>query len=203
MIPLQPMSKYTAHQRAWISGAVLFAVISIVAGQRLVAQGTSDRAPSLSFAGSDYLHRWSKDGQHEFTPKGEEDLSKWNSMLTLNVHESARTGDQLAEIANRVLSNYQQNGKVIRTDSKPRTSKAEAEHLAVAILVNPAFLEAAFARFLLHDGHGLVIVYSKRVYGSKAGNEMSAWLEKNGPDTEQALMAWTGLPPLARVKALG
>jgi hypothetical protein len=122
--------------------------------------------------------------------------------LTVNVFDAARTGDDLAEIANRILGNYQQAGKLIRTDSTPRTDKAEAEHLAVAILPNPAFLEVAFARFLMHEGRAVVVVHSKRVYGAKAGNEMSAWLEKNGPNTEQALLAWTSIPSLAALRAL-
>jgi hypothetical protein len=157
---------------------------------------------TITFAGNDYLHRWSRGGQHEFTPKGQEDLTKWTTMVTVNVYESARTGEQLAEIANKVLGLYQQSGKMVRTDSKPRTDKSEAEHLAVAVLGTPEFLEAVFARFLVHDGRGLSVVHSKRVYGAKAGNEMSAWLEKNGPDTESALMAWTGIPRLAALRAL-
>jgi hypothetical protein len=181
--------------------ALLIVLACLVDGGRLVAQPTADRPLTLSFARDNYLHRWSKAGQHEFTPKGEEDLSKWNSMVTLNVHE-ARTGDQLAKVANGVLGNYQRAGKILRTDSKPRTAKAEAEHLIAAVLINPAFLEAAFARILLHEGQGLVIVYSKRVYGTKAGNEMSAWLEKNGAETEGALMAWSGMPPMAILRAL-
>lgn len=178
--------------------------LSLVAAALVPGLASAQQPPPLvvSFSGTDYLHRWSKAGQHEFTPKGQEDLSKWSNMMTINVFDSARTGDDLAEIANRVLGNYQQNGKIIRTDSKPRTDKAEAEHLAVAILPSPQFLEAAFARFLMHEGRGIVIVHSKRVYGAKAGNEMSAWLEENGPTTEQALTEWTGLPTLAALKAL-
>src|SRR5687767_7888894 len=157
---------------------------------------------TLAFDGTDFIHRWSKDAQHEFTPKGEEDLAKWNTMVTINVHDSARTGDQLADVANRVLGNYQQAGKVIRTDSKPRTEKSEAEHFAVVLLPNPAFLEAAFARFVLHDGRGVVAVYSKRFYGETGRNEMGAWLQKNGAEVKRALMAWTGLPSEAALKAL-
>ena len=45
---------------------------------------------------------------------------------------------------------------------------------------DPAFLEAAFARLLLHDGVGYVIVRSHRVYGKAAGPAMSEWLGANG-----------------------
>ena len=170
----------------------------------LTAQSTRAAAPAitLSLAGTDYLHRWSKGGQHEFTPQGQEDLTKWDTMLTLNVHEPVRTGDQLADAANRLVGNYQRAGKILRTDSKPRTDKAEAEHFVAAILISREFLEAAFARVVLHDGEGLIVVYSKRVYGAKAGNEMSAWLEKNGPEAERQLLAWTSLPAMTRLKAL-
>src|SRR5687768_2999659 len=135
------------------------------------AAQTPGGATALSFNGMEFLHRWSKNAQHEFTPKGEDDLDKWSSMVTINVHDSARTGEQLADVANRVLGNYQRAGKVMRTDSKPRTAKSEAEHFAVVLLPGQAFLEAAFARFLLHDGRGIVAVYSKRFYGDGASNE--------------------------------
>ena len=157
---------------------------------------------TLSFDGTAYFHRWSGQGQIEYTPQGEEDLSAWKSMVTINVHDWARTGDQLAELANRVLGNYQATGKVLRTDSKPRTKDHEAEHFAAVILGQPKFLEAAFARVLLVEGHGVVIVYSKRFYGAAVGNEMSAWLEKNGAAIEKALMSWTGMPSLAALDAL-
>jgi hypothetical protein len=159
-------------------------------------------AAVVSFNGTEFIHRWSKNAQHEFTPKGDEDLAKWGSMVTINVHDWARTGDQLAELANRVLGNYEQHGKVIRTDSKARTEKSEAEHVAVALLPGSGFLEAAFARFLLHEGSGIVVVYSKRFYGEKANYQMGMWLKSSGSEVEKALMAWTGLPSQAAIKAL-
>jgi hypothetical protein len=104
---------------------VLLLFLCIAAATAVANSAAQPRggAAALSFNGTEFIHRWSKDAQHEFTPKGEEDLARWNSMVTINVHDSARTGDQLAEVANRVLGNYQQAGKVIRTDSKPRTER--------------------------------------------------------------------------------
>ena len=157
---------------------------------------------TFSFNGTAYFHRWSSQGQNEYTPQGEDDLSAWKSMVTINVHDWARTGDQLADLANRVLGNYQATGKVLRTDSRPRTKDHEAEHFAAVILGQPTFLEAVFARVLLVDGHGVVVVYSRRFYGAAVGHEMSAWLGKNGEPMEKALMAWTGLPSLAALAAL-
>jgi hypothetical protein len=157
---------------------------------------------TLSFGGVDYLHRWSKDGQNEFTPKSDPDLAAWRDMVTVNVFETVATGEQLAELANRVLGNYQASGKILRTDSKPRTADRPAEHLLVAALGNPAFLEAAFARLLLKDGAGYVVVRSHRVYGKAAGPAMSEWLQANGPEVEKTLMEWNQVPARDALKRL-
>jgi hypothetical protein len=168
----------------------------------------ADKAPSgatgmsLVFRGVDYEHRWSKGNQNEFTPREQKDLSSWRDMITLNLHEAVTNGEQLAEVANRVLANYQRAGKILRTDSKPRTQTRSAEHLIVAVLGNRSFLEAVFARLLLVDGAGTVAVYSHRVYGTDAGPAMGQWLQANGPQVESALMAWDKLPTPAALKAL-
>ncbi len=147
----------------------------------------------ITFRGTEYLHRFSSAGQSEFTPAADADLSTWKDMVTINLHPTARNGDQLAEVANHVLGNYRANGRILRTDSVPRTDKRSAEHLAVAVLGNASFLEAAFARFLLHEGTGIVVVYSHRIYDTNAGPAMSSWLAENGPSVEAELMGWT--PP--------
>jgi hypothetical protein len=45
---------------------------------------------------------------------------------------------------------------------------------------------------------GAAVIYSHRIYGAKIGNDMSAWLEKNGPAMEKMLMKWDALPPAAK-----
>ena len=160
------------------------------------------QAATLNFGGTNYMHRWSKGGQNEFTPASDSDLGRWHDMVTINVHEAVRTGDQLADLANRVLGNYQSHGKIVRTDSRPRTSQRPAEHLIVALLGNPTFLEAAFARLALIDGIGVVIVYSHRVYGKDAAETIGEWLKTNGPSLEKTLMAWEKIPTLAALKRL-
>ena len=180
-----------------LAGSILMAT---VAGPHATAAGNP--ATSLSFNGVTYLHRWSSQGQNEYTPQGEEDLQAWKSMVTLNVHDWVRNGEQLAELANRVLGNYQATAKVLRTDSNPRTKEREAEHFAAVMFAQPTFLEAVFARVVMVEGRGVVVVYSKRFYGAAVGNEMSAWLGKNGPAAEKALMAWTGMPTLGALASL-
>jgi hypothetical protein len=44
---------------------------------------------------------------------------------------------------------------------------------------------AAFARFKLVDGVATSIVYSHRIYGEKVGDQMSNWLNDNGPKMEK------------------
>jgi hypothetical protein len=72
------------------------------------------------FGGVGYLHRWSMNDQHEFTPEGQEDLDKWSEMITVNVYPSAHDGDALAAKADAVLENYKShNARVLRTNSVP------------------------------------------------------------------------------------
>lgn len=161
-----------------------------------------DEPMTIRFRDGDFVHRWSKNGQHEFTPPAQTDLQRWTDMLTLNVHAGSTNGDQLAVVANSVLANYQRHGKILQTRSTPRTATQPAEHLIVAVLGTPELLEATFARCLLSDGGGLVAVYSHRVYGKAVGPAMSQWLAANGQQVEQALMGWKQMPAVAGLARL-
>jgi hypothetical protein len=101
----------------------------------------------------------------------------------------------LATRANAVLENYKSHkGKVLRTSSVPRTPKQPAEHFIAVVFGRPTFIEVALARFKLVDGFGCSIVYSHRIYGEKIGDQMSAWLKKNGAEKEKALMESSDIP---------
>jgi len=145
----------------------------------------------VSFNGVEYLHRWSKDGQHEYTPKGQEDLHAWSDMVTLNLYDKVTTGDALASYANNTLENYTNHrARVLRTDSVPRTKGKEAEHLIVVLFPQPKFIEAVFARFMIAKGKGASLIYSHRIHGEKSGPAASEWLKANGPSIEKKLMSW-------------
>ena len=147
------------------------------------------------FDGVGYLHRWSMNHQHEFTPEGQEDLEKWLDMITINVYPDARDGEALAAKANAVLENYKSHqAMVLKTDSVPRTPDRPAEHFIAVVFGRPNFIEVAFARFKLVDGLACSIVYSHRVYGEKIGDKMSAWLKNSGAGKEKQLMEWTDIP---------
>jgi hypothetical protein len=164
---------------------------------------TTEGKAAFVLGGVAYLHRWSQDDQHEFTPTGQNDLEKWSDMITINVYPSAHDGDALAVKANAVLENYKSHGgRVLRTDSVPRTPNRPAEHFIAVVFGRPNFLESALARFKLVDGVGCSIVYSHRIYGQKVGDQMSKWLNDNGPKMEKMLMEWNNSPPPASLRQL-
>src|SRR5215475_3970918 len=138
------------HIFAFVAGIVVFAIAAVAAAQGPGASPQA-KATTLSFGGKSYVHRWSRNGQNEYTPPGEPDFDRWRDMVTINVNESVRNGEQLATMANSILANYEKHGKIVRTDSKPRTTHRPAEHLIVALLGNATLLEAAFARVVLID----------------------------------------------------
>jgi hypothetical protein len=185
------------NRRSWLAGTIAAPLLGTVPPVLAVAADMT-----LSFRGLSYLHRWSSGGQHEFTPAADADLARWRDMLTLNVHDKVLQGEQLADVANAVLGNYQRHGKLLQTRSTPRTAERPAQHFIAAVLGTREFLEAVFARCLMHEGSGLVAVVSHRVYGSAAGPEMSTWLSGNGPHVDEALMGWAQLPRLDSLKRL-
>jgi len=179
--------------------------LGLVAAGLTVRAGekAADDAARCEFGGIAYFHRWTEKDQHEYTPKGQEDLERWSDMVTINLHRAAKDGDGLASVANAVLENYKgAGGRVLRTNSKPRTDTAPAEHLVVVILPQPTMIEIAFARFVLVDGMGCVVVYSHREYGEKIGPRVSAWLQENGPKIEPQLMEWKTFPTPTALTAL-
>jgi hypothetical protein len=156
---------------------------------------------AFSLAGVEYFHRFTKGGQHEYTPAGQEDLKAWKDMVTIHDYAQVKDGEALAAAANAVLENYKAaQALVVRTDSVPKTTDKEAEHLIVVVFGRPEFIEATFARFRMHAGTGTAVIYSHRIYGNKTGNEMSAWLEKTDTDTESNLMKWNAMPLLPVAK---
>ena len=180
---------------------IVFACIALfvshpaTSGLTQQGRGSSERAPAFSLAGVAYFHRFTAGDQHEYTPKGQADLKAWTDMVTLHRYPRAKDGEALAATANTVLENYKANkALILKTDSVPMTSARPAEHLIVAVFPRPEFIEVAFARFRMSDGVGTAAIYSHRVYGTKAGNEMQAWLEKNGRATEMSLMQWNTIP---------
>ena len=179
-----------------------FTLLLAFGSPTLANQAAPAKPMTLGFGGVQYVHRWSQKGQNEFTPPAETDLAKWRDMVTINLHDEVHDGDQLAALANTVLGNYDAHGEIVRTDSRARTPTHPAEHLVVAVMPARGLMEAAFARFMLVEGKGVIVVFSHRAYGEHAADEVGAWLQAHGERTEGMLMGWNGLPKLAAVRAL-
>lgn len=182
---------------------MLTAIFTLCLSSSIFAQSSdSDPAMSVVFQGGKYHHRWSKQGQNEFTPSGQADLAYWRNMLTVNVHKKVATAEQLAEVADHALELYQKNGHILRADAKPKTTDNSVEYFFSAVFVQPTFVEAAFSRFMLLDGVGVVVVYSQRFYGENAQNEILQWVAASGMQTEDALMSWKGIPAIKDLDSL-
>lgn len=178
-------------------GLALLLAFQIPAGFSTPATKPRAEISSLKFQGVEYLHRWSKDDQHEFTPKEQTNLEQWTDMVTINHYRTVTDGEGLAATANAVLENYKKSRAiVVRTDSVPRTPDKPAEYLIVVLFPQPGFIEAAFARFKFVRGVATSAVYSHRLYGQKIGEQMSGWLKANGPLVERALRDWNDIPVL-------
>lgn len=189
---------------------ILAAAILVGASQPLLARtpvsagsaGQDSPVLTLAFNGAQYAHRWSKGTQHEFTPIGQEDLSKWQDMITLVPREDAHDTATLAALAEALLAQYKGAGEIIKTSSTPPAQDKPAEYLPVALLPGKGFFETVFVRFVLIDGTGLMALYAHRNYDASAANDFGVWIKANGASVEQALMTWDGLPAPARLGSL-
>jgi hypothetical protein len=191
----------TSRGMAQMKSQIVFACLAMFFTQGVVngfsSQGAQKKqqVAAFSFADVNYFHRFTKGDQHEYTPDRQEDLKAWTDMVTILFYRNAKDGEALAATANAVLENYKANkAMVLKTDSVPRTNDKPAEHLVVVVFGRPAFIEVVFARFRMHEGIGNAVIYSHRLYGSKIGDQMSAWLKTNGPSIERNLMKWDAMP---------
>lgn len=196
-----PSYKVGKEMKSQFVFAASFALVTQSFWGYFLPQKTIPPVAAFSFSDVSYFHRYTKDDQHEYTPNGQENLNAWTDMVTINLYRNAKAGEALAATANAVLENYKAHGAVVvKTASVPRTKAKPAEHLIVVSFGRPEFIEAAFARFRMHNGVGSAMIFSHRVYGKNANSEMRAWLAKNGLLTEKNLMTWDAMPKLEALK---
>ena len=127
--------------------AIFFAQIH---GNDILAQAApkKEKDAAFDFAAVKYFHRFTLDDQHEYTPRGQEDLNSWADMVTVNYYRKVKDGEALAATANAVLEKHKEfKALVIRTNSVPKTKEKPAEYLTVVLFPRPEFMEAVFARF--------------------------------------------------------
>ncbi|WP_063533769.1 hypothetical protein [Burkholderia sp. MSMB1589WGS] len=176
--------------RAWLALAFVASMTCIAFAAHAAPAGKT-----LTFDGVDFFQRDATGNRLEYTPKGEDDLSTWRTMITLVRYPDATTADGLASIADSVLGLYKQNGALIlKVNAVPAARGKPAEYFISVAFPTRDFIEAVFTRIALVDGAGAGAIYSHREYGRAVGNEVSAWIEKNGPAKERALRQWNPLP---------
>ena len=80
----------------------VFVLIFSVCAAVIAAQNKADGKSriTLNFNQTEYVHRWSQNDQHEFTPLNQDDLSRWTDMLTINFYSRVNDGEGLAMVAN-------------------------------------------------------------------------------------------------------
>lgn len=179
--------------RAWLALTFVASIACLIATTPAARAAPAGKA--LTFDGVAFFQRDAAGNRLEYTPKGEDDLSAWRTMITLVRYPAATTADGLASIADSVLRLYKQNGAMIlKVDAVPAARGKPAEYFISVAFPTRDFIEAVFTRIALVDGSGAAAIYSHREYGRAVGNEVSAWIEKNGAAKERALKQWTPLP---------
>lgn len=192
--------QFPARLRPWLVPVLFLLGVTSV---DFAATAAKPVASTCTFDGVEYQHRWSRQGQHEFTPAGQPDLVHWDDLITINIHAQARDEEALAQLANAVLGNYKTaRATVVRAFSTPRTPEKPAEHLAVVVFPQLTKTEFAFAHVKLVDGVGCVLVYSHREYGDDSGERVRDWLEANGAALEKKWLAWSDHPKPVVLAAL-
>jgi hypothetical protein len=172
----------------------------LILGAAMTVMAAASSTPVFSFRQIEYFHRWSQGTQYEFTPAKQEDLEHWSDMITINAYPGVDEGEKMSGTANAVLGNYKRaKGKILKTSSVPASDERPAEHFIAVLFSRPNFQEAAFARFKLVDGKAHSFVYSHRIYGEKAADQMNEWLEANGEKAEKVLMDWD--PPASALSS--
>jgi hypothetical protein len=193
--------------------ATVFALsVAFTGAPTAVAQQVSNNAAAeaklatVSFHGETYFHRWSQNGQHEFTPSGQADLKRWKDMVTVRVFEQVGNEAQFNGMVRATVANYKKVGVINRVMERPKkTPDGVDEVVVVATLRAGDIIEFVAARFLMRDGVGTLFVASHREYMDDQGIE-SALAGDYGKNklagVVNALAVWEGAPTLEALRAM-
>ena len=152
-------------------------------------------AHTVSLNSQAFVHRWSYgDIMHEFTPPGQEDLSSWQDMITMEYLPGIKNRQDLARLADKLLEAYlEQGGKIVGSIALHTLDDPVTEHFIAALLGTSEVIELVQTRLQVLDGIGTVTTYAHRFYAPHRA-DMAAWMPKNGPAREKALLRWQDTP---------
>jgi hypothetical protein len=149
------------------------------------------------FADTRFFHVFAKDDQHEYTPLGQKDLKKWTDMVTIQFYREAKDHAGLTKTAQAVLEKYQAaKAVIVKNEKVVEKPDAGAEQLIVARFAQLDFHETVFARFRVHDGAGMAVIYGHRIYGKEVENQMTEWFDQNKNRIEKSLLQWNDMPKM-------
>ena len=174
-------------------------------GSTVSAAATADvQSPAtakVTFRGTEYLLRSSQGNGHDFTPRGQEDLSTFTDMLTLNLYPAAHDQEALATITSRVQAIAQgAKSTILRTISVSASGQQPGQHFLAAVMPTPHGVDFDAIRFVLVDNQGVGVFYTHRSYGESAAGTTNAWVTKNAADVEQQLLQFDASRMVAAVK---
>lgn len=170
---------------------ILIIPATLVTGE--INSATNKKA--IQFNGQSFYYRWSDKNQHEFTPKGQQDLSKWEDMMTINHYPKIVYDDKLLDVANSTYTLYKKHGGVIlKVDTRPKTRNSFAEYYITAVFHYPKYSEAVFVKFSIKSRIGTASIYSHRIHGENVQETMDLWIKVNGLNLETKLESWTDIP---------
>jgi len=174
---------------------ILFILIVIVTN----AHGLSEQVKNLrvSFDGVEYFHRQSANGQHRFTPKGQEDLLSWKNMLTVIDLPQATSIEKLLELAGDLPSPYRNLGDIIGGDIAPAIGSTpeafalvfERERLN-ADSSDFVTVEYSIAKIYMSGRTGVLAIYSHRAYDADCVDRFQARIPENMVSATKALRIW-------------
>lgn len=183
-----------------ISLALTSALLTLAAPQSAQAQQAAAAPKSangqqtLNFDGKRYLHRYSKNGQHEFTPAGQEDLQRWQEMLTLVMRPGA-DAENTRQWAEAMAAGYKEKGLLVQADQPPG-----GEYRMLGVLGAPGMTEVNFVRVMPHGSGAMTVLVQRRFYGEES-RQMADWVRDNSPRLSGLLVDWQP-PAESQIKAL-
>lgn len=178
-----------------LSVSLLF---SVIVGDVNARESDAKESSKILFDAQDYFYKWSNEDLHEFTPTDQSVTGQWVDMVTINYYPVVSSDEDLALVANAVLSNYEDvGGIVLGVESIPGTRSKPAEHIIAVVFGAPDAAEFAMVKFQLHDGVGASIAYAHREYGADVADIMNDWMDDNGTRIQEEITQFNEIPPYA------
>ena len=173
----------------------LLAVPDVAAPRQAGTPTLAQSAAATEFNGVRYLHRWSKNGQHEYTPEGQTDLTRWKQMVTL-IDKPGMNPYEASAWAVNLADGFEKSGMLISAD-RP----SDTEYRVVGVMRAGEIVEANFARLMVFQGRAVMLMVQRRFYGQEA-SELADWMKDNTPLISAELLDWGPVPSVESLAAL-